>query len=318
MTPQSAPSDSAIDPDSAQPGTASVSPLRAELARQIVSMAVDEHWADGTRLSDLALAKRLGVSRTPVRAALALLQAHGCVAAQHGQGYVLVNQDTLQARSERLPRSGVRSAYDTIRRDRALNKLPREVSETELFERYAYPRGTLRSALMQMVSEGIARKQRGHGWLFSETLDTRESLDQSLRYRMIVEPGALLQEGYACQEEEWQAQYAVHQKLLASDEIDRLEWLARNRSFHETLASWANNPHFLQSVQQQNHLRLFREQALAAKIPLAHIHRLCREHMAILQAIRDQDMRYASELLHHHLDSARRRSMKQYDDGRFD
>ncbi|ALM82241.1 GntR family transcriptional regulator [Bordetella sp. N] len=291
-----------------------ISPLRAELTRQIVNLAVDERWQDGARISDFALARRLGVSRTPVRAALAVLESLGYVEARHGQGFILTNSAALGSKLLDLPESEVLSAYDAIRRDRALNRLPREVSEAELYERYDYPRGTVRSALMQMASEGLVKKQRGHGWLFAETLDTRESLDQSLQFRMVLEPGALLQQSYAVDDEAWRTQYAIHERMLGAAQIDRNEWLARNRDFHEAVASWSGNTHFLASVRQQNNLRLFREQALAYKIPVEHIHRLCREHLAILDAIREGNLRYASELLRHHLDGARRRTLRQHDD----
>ncbi len=290
-----------------------ISPLRAEIAQQIVQIAREESWEEGTRLSDQALAKRLGVSRTPVRAALALLQGHGIVAAQPGQGFSLVQSMSLIADAIELPASAAQEAYEAIRHDRALNRLPREVSEAELSERYPYPRGLLKSALMQMASEGLVKKQRGHGWEFAETLDTRDRLDRSLRFRLVVECGAMLEDTFSFCEEEWQHLATTNRQLLDRSSIDPANWLLINRHFHETIASWSNNSYFLDAVQQHSNLRHFREQALAREIDIARIKQLCEEHLTMLHAIRDGDNRYASELMRHHLSEARKRALARHD-----
>ncbi|WP_152613418.1 GntR family transcriptional regulator, partial [Inquilinus limosus] len=57
------------------------SPLQLELARQIVERMRDEGWAPGMRVSEQALARALGVSRSPIRGALDLLVARGVLEA---------------------------------------------------------------------------------------------------------------------------------------------------------------------------------------------------------------------------------------------
>lgn len=287
--------------------------LQAEVAHQIMQIAHQEAWPAGTVLSDLTLAKRLGVSRTPVRAALLLLQANGLVDANPGHGYVLAHSGDSAAAANPLPESQSEEAYRTIREDRALNRLPREVSETELVNRYGYPLSIVRRVLVQMASDGIVAKQRGHGWLFAETLDTRESLDESLRFRLAIECSAMLEETFRYVPEQWAALRETTLELLASDTIDRVKWLDANQAFHETLAEWSGNRFFIQALQQHHRLRRLRAYAFAHEIQVELVHALCREHLAILDAIADKDQVYASAVLRRHLQASRARVLARHD-----
>jgi DNA-binding GntR family transcriptional regulator len=226
---------------------------------------------------------------------------------------MLINSGNLDTDAIALPEPQSNEAYRIIREDRALNRLPREVSEAELVERYAYPLSIIRRALVQMASDGIVTKQRGHGWLFAETLDTRQSLDESLRFRVVIECAALLEESFAYVPEQLSLLQAMNQKLLDSEIINRVDWLSVNRQFHETLAEWSGNRFFLQAVQLHDRLRQMRAQAFAHEIEVARVHVLCREHLAILDAILDKDHTYASALLRRHLQTSRRLVLARHD-----
>jgi DNA-binding GntR family transcriptional regulator len=296
-----------------QAGARSVTRLQAEVAQQIMQIVRQEAWPPGAALSDLSLSRRLGVSRTPVRAALKLLQQNGIAHANPGHGYVLAQGGDTIAASNLLPRSQSEEAYQKIREDRALNRLPREVSETELVNRYGVPLSIVRRALVQMASDGIVTKQRGHGWLFAETLDTRESLDESLRFRVVIECAAMLEESFRYVPEQLASMRDMNRRLLASGDIDRAKWLDVNQAFHETLAEWSGNRYFVQAVQQHGRLRRLRAQAFAHEIQVELVHALCREHLAILDAIEDDDQQYASAVLRRHLQASRARVLARHD-----
>ncbi|HEY9346183.1 MAG TPA: winged helix-turn-helix domain-containing protein, partial [Inquilinus sp.] len=68
------------------------SPLQLELARQIVERMRDEGWGPGMRMSEQALARTLGVSRSPIRGALDLLVAQGILEASSGRGFVVLRR----------------------------------------------------------------------------------------------------------------------------------------------------------------------------------------------------------------------------------
>ncbi|HET6229258.1 MAG TPA: GntR family transcriptional regulator [Longimicrobiaceae bacterium] len=62
-------------------------PLRDEVYSAIAKRIVRNELAPGSRLSDTALAKELGVSRTPVREALVQLEREGFLDAEVGRGF---------------------------------------------------------------------------------------------------------------------------------------------------------------------------------------------------------------------------------------
>src|SRR5687768_17115605 len=70
--------------------TLSPSPLHLALADRISLLIHDEGIAAGTRLNENQLAEQLGVSRTPVRAALEHLAGRGFVARQRHRGVELL------------------------------------------------------------------------------------------------------------------------------------------------------------------------------------------------------------------------------------
>ena len=58
--------------------------LHRRTAHEIIALARRENRAAGSRLSDAALARQLGISRTPVRAALLHLKQLGAVSHEPG------------------------------------------------------------------------------------------------------------------------------------------------------------------------------------------------------------------------------------------
>jgi DNA-binding FadR family transcriptional regulator len=72
-------------PAAAKAKSAAASNLQAELARQIMELARDEAWPLGKHVPELALAKKFGVSRSPVRAALQMLAQHDVLRLSPGE-----------------------------------------------------------------------------------------------------------------------------------------------------------------------------------------------------------------------------------------
>jgi DNA-binding GntR family transcriptional regulator len=289
--------------------TPNVSDLQAELARQIVSLATDEYWALGERVSDFALAKKLGVSRSPVRAALALLVERGLLVREPGRGYVLARSPSGDDEIDGVaPPSEVEHLYKRLMADRAAGALADEVSEAELAERYGATRGMVRKVLLRFAAEGLAQRQRGHGWAFAESLDTEEAVSESYQFRLTIECAALRQPGFRIDAQELAslraAQEAVMQAPTAT--IRRDQWFRINARFHEALASWSHNRFLVQAVRQQNNLRRMTEYADFEKLSEARIHDACAEHIAILDALADGDIDFAEALLRRHIERASR------------
>src|ERR1043165_7215251 len=68
------------------------SSLQAELARQILGLAIDKRWTTGNRVAEQTLARQLGVSRSPVRAALKLLEGRGLLRRDPHRGFIMAPQ----------------------------------------------------------------------------------------------------------------------------------------------------------------------------------------------------------------------------------
>ena len=279
-------------------------PLQNELARQILAHIEKEGLPAEAPVRELVLARTFGVSRTPVRAALGVLEGLGYVRLSPGRGFVLARKLTgAKSAAARLPRSPLDELGASLLADRARGRIPADVSEAELMPRYGVSRGALRRVLMKLADDGLVRRQRGHGWRFAEALDSREAVGESYRFRLIVECAGLREATFAANPDELRRLRKAHQALLPGGRpVDPRVWIETNRAFHETLAAWSGNRYLLQAVSRQNALRRFGEYSTFPRLAPDRIVQSSREHLAILDAIEAGDREWAATLLHRHLD----------------
>lgn len=280
--------------------------LQTELARQIIEIARDEAWGPGVHVPELTLARRFGVSRSPVRAALEMLAERGVLELRPGEGYLLRRDLGNSDEASLVPNSIGEDLYSLVMSDRAGGRLASQVSESELSSRYGTTRGALRRVLMRLASEGLAERLRGHGWRFVETLDTDTAIAESYRFRIAVECAGLRQPGYAIDPPKMAQLRRAHERILAlpAGSVSRTEWFRVNSGFHETLAAWSGNRFILQAVRQQNSLRQLNEYADFPHLGPARIRQSCREHLGILDALEAADLGFAEALLQRHLQLA--------------
>ena len=90
----------------------------------------------------------------------------------------------------------VTEAYFALADDHLRGRIPGQVSESHLGERYRLTRAQLTAVLGRAAQEGWAERRAGYGWAFSPVLSTQESLEQTYRVRLALEPAALLEPGY--------------------------------------------------------------------------------------------------------------------------
>jgi len=85
-----------------EPGGIAIPPSYPELVRQMLEKEIIEgNLAAGERVSEDELARRLGVSRTPVREAMRVLEGHGLIVRHRGKG-TYVARLTTSAEAETL------------------------------------------------------------------------------------------------------------------------------------------------------------------------------------------------------------------------
>lgn len=280
---------------------AQVNDFQARLANQIVSYIRTKALPAGSHLPEQALSRRFHVSRTPVRAALALLTSQGVIEHRPNRGY-FTRRDASRVDPTDLPISDEEKVYLKIASDRMTRKLPDQVSEADLMRRYGTARSVLSRALQRLVREGLVEKRPGRGWAFAPVVDSEEAHDESYRFRLSIEPAALLEPDFRLDEERAARSRAAHQALLSESprDVSAIDLFEMNAEFHELLAASSGNRFFLQAVKQQNRLRRFANYrwVYGPTRPLE----AAREHLAILDALETGDRFWASSLLRRHLE----------------
>ena len=284
-----------------------LTPLQARIASDIVAIARRDQMKQGDRLNESALAERIGTSRTPINAALRHLVDRGLVAHDLNRGYFLKADATDNGSvGKALVEMPDEPLYLAIARDRLTRQLDDDVTEIALMKRYTVSRNLLRNVLSRILQEGWIERLIGQGWRFQPMIDSADAYEESYLFRTALEPAALMSLSFCPDPAEFQS-LKNRQAFIAETGFETLmasELFEANAEFHETLATWSGNRFFAQAVRRMDRLRRLVEYSQARD-------RLARkqqalEHLAILEAIAQQDQLRAATLLREHLNNARR------------
>jgi len=230
-------------------------PAALLLASRLLRILHADQVAPGTSLPVQPLADRLGMSRSPVNAALALLHARGLLTHAAGRGYRVGPAVAAFHLAELLAQLGAPEplTIDDICRhiadDRHRHRLPSSFTEAALQTRYGLTRSQLADVLTRMANDGWADRNAGQGWTFSSVLTAPETLLQASRMRLLLEPAALVEPGYAldpevatrCRAAEWQA--LDHTRDLSGEQLHQ-----RGVSFHVAIANGSRNRFLVDSL----------------------------------------------------------------------
>lgn len=286
-------------------------PRTVELANRILDYAAAQQMPSGAPLREVGLAKALNVSRTPVRAALRLLQEQGHAEAKPNRGvYLVKDAEFLQRAKLEVPPSTVSVLFSNIIRGYVAGTIPTSFSQSNLVQTLKVPRSQLAQVLTQMEHEGIILRT-GQTYTFQPTLDNHTALRNSYQLREAVEPAGLRLPQFHADPIELAAFRGQHEQMLRHGvppgrEGDG-EIFALDADFHEFLARSSGNPFFLQAMQHQNRLRkvidiVSYEETLTRK----RIGRWCQEHLNVIEALEAGDHQLAADLLGIHLRYATR------------
>ncbi|MEI6874597.1 MAG: GntR family transcriptional regulator [Spirochaetota bacterium] len=280
-----------------------LSPLRARVVGEILSLIKREGLKSGKHLVEVDLAERIGVSRSPVSFALGFLSAAGLASHDRNRGYFLaIDADQLDMLSAKPLED---SLYETIADDRIAGRLPDELSEAELMRRYAVARTRLLTVLSRIRAEGWIERQLGHGWRFLPLIGTSAAYAESYAFRSLIEPSGLLMATFAADPERLAL---LRERQEGIREGGYLTMTARelfeaNTEFHETLAAWSGNRFILESLVRIDMLRRLVEyrQARGDRQPRRD---QASEHIEILDALEGGDREGAAAQLRQHLERA--------------
>jgi DNA-binding GntR family transcriptional regulator len=281
------------------------------IATRIIELIGAEALAEGAHLPAQWLADRLRVSRSPVNEALGVLAEKGLLRREPNRGYFLA-QPVRQAPEEIAGALGLEASDDLARiyfqvaEDRLRGRIADAFSELQLRKLYGLTPAQSQGLLARMAHEGWVQKKPGYGWEFSPMLTTPESLLQSYRLRLALEPAALLEPGYRLDAQKLARCKAAELHLLRggmeTDTADQLH--ERGVFFHETLVEGSGNPFFIDTIRRVNRVR--RLLSYRAMQDRKRYKQHCRQHLEVLDLLEHQRNEEASAMLREHLQSTLR------------
>ena len=281
--------------------------LQIRIARDIVALVRRDVRPPGYHLAEAQLAREIGTSRSPVKAALSWLAELGVVRHDANRGFFLACAPaSLTAIAEQLYSSPDEPLYLRIANDRLTGALPDEVGEAELMRRYQVARTTLRKALARISREGWIEQGMGHGWHFLGMIDSPEAYDESFAFRQSIETGGLLSQSFRHEPEQLEDIRREQQRIVEGgwSMMTAAELFDANSHFHEALSRWSGNRFIYDAVRRINQLRRLVEYSQTSNRKPRKGQ--AEEHLAILDAIAHADLLGAAVLMRNHLDGARR------------
>lgn len=288
--------------------------LSRKIALRIIQDVSAGSFTSGDHIGAQLVADRYGVSRTPVRNALDLLTERGVLTREPNRGYFVASdipQEALaQAKSEK---DDLSRDYHQLADDWLADRIPDEMTEQALRERYDLTKARLAEILARAMREGWAERKEGHGWRFLPVAKTPAAFDQIYRFRIAIEPIAMLEPSFKPDRDvladlrrtqEWL--YGLDPAATSNETV-----LGHGTQFHEALLRMSGNPFFVMSLERVNRMRRLME--YRAQVDKSRLINESGEHLEILDLLESGQVVDASYRLRQHLmDAQRRKSPKTW------
>jgi len=286
------------------------SALATRIARDIAdSIRAGEIPAD-SHLSAQRLADRFGVSRSPVREAMQILSEQGVVELRTNRGFfTLAAPDAPSEAFEDEKSIEPPDTYQQFAEDWLLDRIPEEVTEQFLRERYRLTKTHVSDMLLRGIREGWVERKQGYGWKFLPVAKTPEAFEQLYRFRMAIEPAAILEPAFRIDRQVLADLRRTQESILESG-IRRLSGerlLQAGAQFHEELIKFSGNPFFHQALVRVNRMRRLLEYRAALNRQRLMIQ--CTEHLEIIGLLERGETLEASYFMRRHLGGALERKM---------
>lgn len=283
------------------------SALARNIASQISLLVTTGDLSAGDHLRTQHLADKFGVSRSPVREAMQILAEQGLLEQKENRGFFIKDvpeSKVVEPIGDEARPFEVENDYQRLAEDWLMDRIPAEVTEGMLRDLYKVTKAQLSDMLMRAVREGWAERKQGYGWRFLPVAKTPEAFEQIYRFRMLIEPAAMLEPSFKLDRKILQEQRRIQERMLETD-IVRLpaERLLHNGSlFHEELMKMSNNPFFHLSLVRVNQMRRLLE--YRSRIDRSRLFTQCEEHLAIVDLLDRSEILEASYAMRKHLSGA--------------
>lgn len=278
-----------------------MSALHVLLAGRVLDHMRAEGMLAGQHLTEQSLEPVLRTSRSPIRGALAQLQAEGILTARPPRRGLFLVRDAAALPPHPAAED---AAYLALANDRLAGRLPAVLTENDAMRRYGLTRDRLRRLLGRAAEEGWIEQRASKGFSFLPMIDGPEACAESYTLRTALEPAAMLMPGFVADPAAL-ARLRRQQQALADSacrDATAAELFQANSTFHETLARLSGNRFVHQVIARQNQLRRLLEYRVAADRD--RVRRQCAEHLAILDLLDTGDRIAASARLRDHLHAA--------------
>lgn len=273
-----------------------------KLARQIVDLLAERGLQEGAHLPESMLSSACSVSRTPIRSALKVLERIDIVQKREEGGYF------LSLGADRLALEGVarldgieNSLAARILTDRAERRIADVQSVSALVRRYDVPRSAVLNALKILSADGIVAQLPGRAWAFQPILDTSGALDESLAFRLTLEPQAITAPGFAMDSQKCgllRQQMTAFLEMRAGG-MSALAFQQLDCAFHSFIAESSGNRFVRGALLAHHRLRLSTQKG--PTIPDFRLRQSLEEHLDILDSLERMQHQLAADQMVLHL-----------------
>lgn len=273
-----------------------------KLARQIIELALERGLGCGDHLPETTLSEACGVSRTPIRSALKLLESNDIVQRREEGGYF------LNLAPEEIGIKGISQLDDMegslaarILSDRAERRITDVQSVSALVRRYNVPRSAVLNALKILSSDGVVAQLPGRAWAFQPLLDTPNALAESLSFRLALEPQAITAPGFEMDSQKaGLLRQQMEDFLKRSDgSMSSMAFLHLDCAFHSLIAESSGNRFICGALLAHQRLRLTTQKDHS--IPDFRLRQSLEEHLDILDSLERMQHQLAADQMVLHL-----------------
>lgn len=295
--------------------------LHEQVIEELQQRMLDLTLPPGQRLTEARIAAELGVSRTPVRAALRELESLGWLLIDDNKSYVVGPKATEgKFRKRSGPRRPLKSvaSWQTIYREVSQEAVARaaygswRIIEAELAATYRVSRTVAREVLARLEHVGILRKDNRSRWVLPAL--TRKRIEQLYEMRWVLEPIALRKAAVHSPESVLRKMKQELEVVIASPGLAPPEEFARlEEQLHVGLLSFGDNGLMLETLQHYHALLITNAQLYQATRHAFGSDPFMGEHLQIVEALLAADTERAVALMEHHLHVALDRALARTD-----
>lgn len=273
-----------------------------KLARQIVGIVLERALKEGDHLPESMLSEACGVSRTPIRSALKLLENKDIVTRREEEGFFLNMRPELISANEALLLDDVEDSLAMrILNDRTERRITDVQSVSALVRRYDAPRSAVLNALKILSSDGIVTQLPGRAWAFQPILDTPNSLSESLAFRLSLEPQAILSPGFSMDSQGVGLMRQQMEDFLGRPDgsMSGVAFLRLDCAFHSFIAQSSGNRFASGALLAHQRLRQTTQKDIS--VPDFRLRQSLEEHLDILDSLERMQLELAADQMVLHL-----------------